>query len=260
MYPLITLNLLVLLALLLLLIREEVRFRRFDKTVKATKEDLTTIVHQLRSPLGNLRKYSEFLQSNEFGRLSLSQQEALGNVQSSLGELLLLLDRLMARSRLDVEKVAMQTTSLNLREVILGVVESIMPIAKQKNHILTVDGKKKILLVTDPILLHGILDELLSNAVHYTPDGGEISVSLTEKNSLVSITVRDTGIGISPEERSRVFEKYFRGKRARKMFQSNGLGLAFAKQFATTLGGTIQCHSKEGKGSIFTVSLFRKAD
>ncbi len=259
MYFLITFNVLVLSGLVLLLLREEMRFRRFSKTVTETKTDLTSIVHQLRSPLGNLRKYTDFLQSKEFGTLSFAQQEAISNVQSSLGESLLLLDRLLARSRLDEAKVAQESAPFNLREIVQGVVDAVMPIAQKKNHTVTMTGKRKIPVSTDPLLLHGILDEILSNALHYTPDGGKINVSLLEKDKRIMIEISDTGIGISDQENEHIFEKFFRGERAKPLHPGNGLGLAFAKQFTEKLGGTIHFKSKVGKGSTFTLSMPKKA-
>ena len=259
MYFLITFNIFVLAGLLLLFFREEMRFRRFSKTMSETKADLTTIVHQLRSPLGNLRKFMDFLQRKEFGNLSLAQQEAISNAQSSLGESLLLLDRLLARSRLEEARVAAQKTSSNLREIVQGVVDAVAPIAQKKHHTITVAGKKTVSIFTDALLLHGILDEILSNALYYTPDDGKIHVSIIEKDKRVIVEIADTGIGISPEERPYLFEKFFRGERAKPMHPGNGLGLAFAKQFTTKLGGTIQCVSLQRKGSRFVVSLPQKA-
>lgn len=251
-------NFFILAGLVLLLLREELRFRRFSKTVKDTKADLTMIVHQLRSPLGNLRKFTDFLQCKEFGNLSFSQQEAISSVQTSLTESLLLLDRLLGRSRLDEGKVTLQSASLHLRDIVQGVLDAVMPITKKKKHVLTMKGGKGLQVFTDPLLLHAILDEIISNAIYYTPDGGKIEVSISDQGNSVAVEVIDTGIGISDEERPHVFEKFFRGERAKPLHPGNGLGLAFAKQFTERLGGTIQFRSTEEKGSAFTVLMPKK--
>lgn len=248
-------NYVVLGGLILFLCREEWRFRHFSKKIAQTKEDLTSIVHQLRSPLSNLRKYNEFLQSKEFGTLSFAQQEAISKVQSSLSESLMLLGRLLARSRLEESKVALEPTSLFLRDIVDGACEVVRSSLKHKEQelIVKVDGQPRV--SGDPLLLHGILDEILANAIHYTPKGGTITVIISETNTTASVAVMDTGIGISQTERPHVFDKFFRGERARTMFTGNGLGLPFAQKFATTLGGSVRFTSKENAGSTFTVSL-----
>lgn len=251
-------NVIVLTGLTLFLLREELRYRRLSKRIAETKEDLVSIVHQLRSPLANLRKYNEFLQGKEFGTLSFAQQEAIDKVQSSLGESLVLLDRLLARSRLDEEKVTSQPSSLNVRDLVKGAVDAVRPIADQKNHSITIDGNGKVHIFTDPLLLHGILDELLSNAVHYTPDDGEIKITITDRGTFILIEIRDTGIGISEEECPHIFEKFYRGERAKPMFAGNGLGLSFAKEFTNKLGGDVRFKSKVGKGTTFSVTLLKK--
>ncbi len=251
-------NIVVLAGLISFFFREECRFRRLSKKITETKNDLTSIVHQLRSPIANLRKYSEFLQSKEFGTLSFSQHEAMNKIQLSLGESLILLDRLLARSRLDEGKVTMQSAPLRLSDIVQGAVDAVMPIALEKKHRISMSGNGRITICTDPLLLHGIFDEILCNAIHYTSEGGEISIILTEKGTSVEIQIVDTGIGISKEESPHIFEKYFRGERAKPLFGGNGLGLPFAKKFTEQLGGDIRFRSKEGKGSTFTISLPKK--
>lgn len=252
-------NVIVLSGLTLFFFREERRFRKLSKRIAETKEDLTSIVHQLRSPLSNLRKYNEFLQSNEFGTLTFSQQEAISRVQSSLVESLSLLNRLLARSRLDDARIAVEPSSVQLREIVDGAVDAVRPAAERRKHILSIIGQTKVRVITDPLLLHGILDEILSNAVQYTPEGGTVRVTIVDRDSFMDIEVRDTGIGISDTERPHIFEKFYRGERAKPMFAGNGLGLAFAQQFSQTLGGTVRFTSKEGKGSVFTLSLPKQA-
>lgn len=253
---LLLINFAILASLFFFLEREQKRHHHFLRKVNETKEELTFIVHQLRSPLSNLRKYNEFLQGKEFGKLSFAQHEAINKVQIALGESLIVLDRLLARSRLDEGKVISKPALLSVREIVQGAVNAVMPIAEQNRQTVIINGNAQ--LFTDPLLLHGILDEIFSNAVRYTPEGGMITITITDKNASVEIEVNDTGIGISQAERPHIFEKFFRGERAKPMFAGNGLGLAFAKQFTEGLGGTIRFTSVERKGSTFTVTLQKK--
>jgi two-component system phosphate regulon sensor histidine kinase PhoR len=252
-------NAVVLVGFLALMVREEVRYRRFNRLVTATKADLIAIVHQLRTPLGTLRKFTDFLQSKEFGSLTFAQQEALSAIRSSQAELLLLLDRFMARSQLNEEQVTMQPASLKVRDIVQGVVHAVTPFLNDRRHTLTITGGNGLRIVADPLLLHAILDEILANAVYYTPVGGTIRVAIADRGKTIDIDVSDTGIGISDEEYPRIFEKFFRGERAKPMHAGNGLGLPFAKQFVDSIGGSIRCSSVEGKGSTFTVTVPKKA-
>ena len=252
------LNIAILGCLLLFLFKEELRFRQLARRVKETKEELTMIVHQLRSPLSNLRKYNGFLQVEEFGTLSFAQQEAIGKAQTALGESLVLLDRLLARSHLDESDVGNEPASVAVRSVVQGAVDAVMSIADRKKQKLNISGGGKAAMFIDPILLHGILDEILSNALHYTPEGGTITVNIEERRTNIVISVTDTGIGISAEERPHIFEKFFRGERAKPMFGGNGLGLSFAKLFTLKLNGSIDFTSTVGKGSTFIISIPKK--
>ena len=253
-------NFLVLSGLVLFFIREERRFRSFSKRVSETKADLTSIVHQLRSPLSNLRKYNEFLQSKEFGTLSFAQQEAINKVQSSLSASIVLLNRLLARSRLDEEKIMTQPAELNLRDIVQGAVSAIAPAAHGKHQEIMIEGEDGVEVFADALLLHGILDEILLNAVHYTHDGGKMSIWISDAGNVGQVAIKDTGIGITSAEKPFIFQKFFRGERAKAMAAGNGLGLSFAKLFTERMGGTIQFSSTEGKGTILTVTLPKKGE
>lgn len=257
MNTIVALNVIVIAVLGLFFVREERLHRRFSRKIVETKSDLITIIHQLRSPLSNLRKYNAFLQSNEFGTLSLAQQEAINKVQTSLGESLVVLDRLLARSRLEDESITVQPGSVRVRDIVQGALDALASPAKDKNHTIVIDGQRGIEVVTDALLLHGILDEILSNAIRYTPIGGTITITVSETGTAVEIRIRDTGIGISEEERPHIFEKFFRGERAKTLSAGNGLGLAFSKLFTAELGGTVRFTSKLNSGSVFILTLPR---
>ena len=248
-------NIVVLASLLVFLVCEEFRFRRFLRKVRETKSDLLSIVYKLRTPLANLRKYNDFLQEKQFGSLSLSQQEAVSKVQESLGDTVVLLDRMLARSHIDEAAVSVDSAPRVVRDELSGAAQAFSALIKKKRQTFAVKGSGAVKLKADPIVLHGIFDELLANAVHYTPEEGGITVVVSDGNRDVTVEIRDTGIGISASEAPHVFDKFFRGELARTMHDGSGLGLPFAKKFTETLGGTIRFVSKEGKGSTFTVTI-----
>jgi two-component system sensor histidine kinase VicK len=100
-----------------------------------------------------------------------------------------------------------------------------------------------------------VIGNIVSNAIQYTPEGGEIRVTAGQENSQVWIAVEDSGIGISVEEQERIFEPLYRGPRARRFPQGMGLGLSIAVDIVRLHGGDIQVTSEEGRGSRFTIVL-----
>ena len=253
---LVAFNIIILSALFLLLIVEEVRHRRFSALVSETQKGLVSLAHQLRSPLSTQRKYHEFLRSKEFGQLSFAQQEALNKMHIAFGDVVILVERLLARSRIESVPIAADSTSINLVEIARSALEAVTPAVEAHAHRVKFSAPRKTVPVKmDPLLLHGIIDELLMNAISYMRDNGALDVSVKIERSSAVLSVKDTGIGIAENEKKLIFQKYFRGRHARAMAAGNGLGLAFAKKFAEGSGGSIRFTSKERKGSTFFLSL-----
>lgn len=254
-------NVLVLFALLVLLVLEEIRYRKFSSTVRETQEGLLALAHQLRSPLATLKKYHAFLRGNEFGKLSFAQQEALSKVDLAFAESVVLMERLLARSQIeDVSMTPRKSEPVDIVQSCTAAISAITPAAEKLNqHIAFATPSRRIHVQADPLLLHGILDELLLNAISYTPKNGKIMIGITTTKTTATIAIRDNGIGISDAEKKNIFHKFFRGNKARQMSDGTGLGLAFTKAFVERSGGSIRFVSQEGKGSTFSVTLRRKS-
>lgn len=252
---LLAINVIILGCLFLLLVFEEWRYRQFRHRFLSVREHLLSIVHQLRSPLTSLRKYGHMLQERELGPLSVAQVEALSRMDGAREEMMEGLNRFLSASKLEEGSISVHPVEVRVREAIDAALQSISVYVVERRLDISVQGDRRLSLVIDPLLLHGILDELLQNAAVYTPVEGSVDVSFSRKGSKLEITIRDTGIGISDEERPHVFEKFYRGDRARAMYAGNGLGLYFARQFAGTLGGTLSFVSRVDRGTTFTLVL-----
>ena len=249
-------QIIVLLALVLLLICEEIRFRKFTQRVERTREELQGLAHQMRSPLALLRKYHLFFRSKEFGNVSLSQQEMLSDVEHALESAVVLSDRLLARSQIEASSLSSERP-VHVLSAVRAALDAVGPLLEERGHRVVVRGRGSAAVRFDPLLLHGVLDELLINAASYTKPKGTITVSVVPRGKAVSIAVTDTGIGIAPDERSHIFQKFFRGERASKMATGNGLGLAFTKSFVDGARGAIRYASTVNKGTTFTITLPR---
>lgn len=249
-------NILVLGALLILLLAEEVRYRRFSQRLRNVRADLLALSYRLRTPLSTIRKYNDFLRGGNVGKLSMGQVESLSKIELATQDAVIGLNRLLRASRLDEAVLAENVATVNLREIVDGGLHAMSALIEERKHTVSTDASVRPMNVRgDPLLLHGIVDEILLNAVAYTKEKGKITVHVAKEKKNIVVTVKDTGIGIPPADQPHIFEQFFRGQLARTMYQGNGLGLAFAKRFAEQAGGRLRFTSVAGKGSTFTLTL-----
>ena len=135
-------------------------------------------------------------------------------------------------------------------------IEAARPRASEKQIELAFDGAERLELLGDRTRLAQLLDNLVSNAIKFTPEGGRVGVRLTQYERRVVVGVSDTGMGISPEEQARLFQRFFRTSEAtRRAIQGTGLGLTITKAIAEAHGGTIEVESTVGVGTTFVVEL-----
>jgi signal transduction histidine kinase len=120
---------------------------------------------------------------------------------------------------------------------------------------LTLDAAGPVVGRWDPDRLDQVLTNLVSNALKYSPEGGEVRVGVRRDDGEAALTVSDQGIGIPPAERATLFEPFARGAAARRIAEGTGLGLSIAATIVARHGGTIACESEVGVGSTFTVRL-----
>lgn len=143
---------------------------------------------------------------------------------------------------------------VSLGEVIAAVCDSCREEAEQKGVVLQAPPASELPVWGDQIRLQQILQNLLTNAIHYTPAGGSITVSSRVEAGAALVSVRDTGCGIAPEDQAAVFDRYFHTTTSSK-HDSTGLGLTIAQELAHLHHGEILLESEVGKGSCFTLKL-----
>jgi two-component system, OmpR family, phosphate regulon sensor histidine kinase PhoR len=212
--------------------------------------------HELRTPLTSIRGFVEALEDGAVAEPGKAQR-FLGKIRTHADRMTALVDDLLDLSRLESGDRPPEWKDTRASEVAEGVLASFAGPAARKNiHLQHVDqGAPKT--VTDPERLRRILENLVDNAVKYTPEGGRIAVTTAPgPDASALVVVEDDGPGIDAEHLPRLFERFYRVDKARsRALGGTGLGLSIAKHLAEGMGASISVESQPGKGSRFTVSL-----
>jgi PAS domain S-box-containing protein len=223
-------------------------------------EFISLASHQLRTPLSSLRWYLELITSDEKATFSDDQKSYLSEIQKASSEMAHLLDTLLRVARLDDGGMLIERKQVDIVDVLGRIFDEVKQ--SNKNEKITFRSalpKGPIMVSTDTVLFPIVMQNLITNAMKYSPDGGEIAMELEQQNDKILVRVSDHGLGISAEEQARVFQKFFRAKNSRHMLTSGtGLGLYLSKRIMESLGGTLAFQSVEGQGTTFTATLVQE--
>ena len=224
---------------------------------RAKSEFVSTVSHELRTPMTSVKGYTNLLVTGAVGELNEAQQGFLNIIEENADRLTVLIDDLLDISRIETGRIELALDAIQIGEVIESVVASLATQIRQRGLELHVDVSPELpLIMGDRGRLVQILLNLLGNAVLYTNQGGRIGVEVRVVDSAIAIAVSDSGIGISPDDIGKVFDRFYRGESSRvQECQGTGLGLAIVKSFVEMHGGRIWVESVLGKGSTFTFTL-----
>ncbi|MEX3689914.1 response regulator [Paraburkholderia sp. BR14263] len=218
---------------------------------------LATLAHELRNPLAPIRNAIALLDPRH-GASDVMRADARQIASRQVEHLGRLVDDLLDVSRISHGKIALQMSTLDLREIVQTAVETSRPFLDAKSQTLTVEIDCEPCHVTgDAIRVAQIMSNLLSNAAKYTVEGGQIALRLEQDVYEILIRVRDNGIGIAPDELPYVFELFMQSREAVKRADGGlGIGLALVRELAELHGGSVSAHSDGlGHGSEFVVRL-----
>jgi PAS domain S-box-containing protein len=227
------------------------RLRELDRM----KDDfVASVSHELRTPLTSIRGYLELVR--EDGGLDEEQDRMLGIVDRNADRLLGLVTDLLFIAEVDAGKLTLERNRVQLGDVAGESVEAASPHARAAEIELNLDADDQLVVNGDRTRLAQVFDNLISNAIKFTPAGGRIDVHVFRSDAAAVVEVSDTGSGIPEDEREHLFERFFRTSGAiRAAVQGTGLGLAIVGAIAASHGGTVSCESAEGGGAKFRVSL-----
>jgi two-component system sensor histidine kinase/response regulator len=215
------------------------------------------VAHELRSPVGGAMSLLRTLRRGLAGDLNESQNEILGRIENRLNMLMQLINDLLDLAAGKTIGPDQPTECIELMPILQNLAEYFGPEIENKKIKFLLDGPKSSpLVLATQDGLEKIFRNLISNAIKYTPEGGDVRVDVTEGDSAVNIAVSDTGIGIPESDMAHLWEEFFRASNARKSgILGTGLGLSIVKQFVDSFSGTVEAKSHEGKGTTFTITL-----
>lgn len=235
---------------------------------RAKSEFVSLASHQMRSPLTVVKWYVDELLRERGGSLKKHQRKYLNIVFQANERMVSLIDTLLNVSRLELGTFAIEPKPLDMQKIIRAVIEELrIPIKRARLRIKEEYDPRVPHLKLDPDMILLVMQNLISNAVRYTRPGGSISISVAvkhghvrekagSKRGTIALVVADNGIGIPPEEQSKIFTKLYRANNARTMDPNGtGLGLYIVKAILDIIGGSISFTSTLGKGTTFTIHL-----
>ena len=228
---------------------------RLKSTLQARDRVLLAVVHELRTPLTHVVGYAELLSGRSRPRHASEIGEMSTAIQSASSTMLRLMDDLVEATQSQADGFSLKSRPVDLGNLIHGAVVGFD--VQQSTHRITVDLPDHWLAArADPERVHQVLANLLMNAINYSPGGGEIAIRARVLGDQVRVEIEDHGIGLSPEDQRKVFERFYRASSGRSLReQGSGLGLAIVQDLVEAHGGQVGVRSQLGKGSTFWFTL-----
>jgi signal transduction histidine kinase len=221
----------------------------------ARRELFTEVSHELRTPTATLRAYLDSLLMNWENKPPTMMKQDLEVMSHETERLQRLLDDLFLLARVEVGKLEFETVPLDAEALILKVVQTVAPLAWERGRVRVISEVPSTLpnVWADAGRLEQILQNLLQNGIRHTPPGGIVAVVATAEvdTGMVRLEVRDTGVGIEPDELLHIWERFYHGSQA----GNTGIGLTLVKELTTAMGGIVAVESTPNQGSSFIIRL-----
>jgi len=223
---------------------------------KAQREFVANVSHELRTPLTSIKGATETLLM--YPDMNADMRDNFLNMAvEECNRMLRIVMDLLTLSRLDNHKTKWKVARFDLKQTLIHICQVMQVESAAHRHSLRLTVPESLPeMVGDAERIEQVLINILSNAVKYTPDGGEIEVSAEHRDGFTAVSIQDNGIGIPAEDLPRLFERFYRVEKARTSeMGGTGLGLAIAKEIIAAHGGSINISSEVGKGTLVTITL-----
>ncbi len=232
--------------------------RKLSELSKMKNNFVASVSHELRTPLTHIKGYLELLAADAFGPLTADQKNAVQITQRASGRLEGLIQNLILFSLASRGEMSLQLAAVDMKKLAEKVIEYSRSKAEDRNVVLNAEVSAEVARVqADEEKITWAILQLLDNAIKFTPAGGQVTLSVRpESKTLVTVAVTDTGIGIPAERLGELFEPFHQlDASSTRRYGGTGLGLALVKEIVTAHSSTVNVHSEEGKGSIFSFPL-----
>jgi len=214
------------------------------------------VSHEIRSPLSTVQSQIEVILDGLAGEVTPKQRDILSKIFRKISGLVELSTELLDLSKIEAGLIVQDRQKVQLMDILEGLVDFMQPRVKEKNISLILSKADLPLINADVKNMETVFNNLITNAVNYTPEYGRIEVSGEVAGDFVVINIKDNGYGIAPDEMPHIFERFYRVKTEKtRDITGTGLGLPIVKKIAEAHNGTVNVKSSEGVGSTFTVHL-----
>jgi CheY-like chemotaxis protein/anti-sigma regulatory factor (Ser/Thr protein kinase) len=219
-------------------------------------EFLASMSHELRTPLNAVIGFSEVLLDKLFGDLNQRQEEYLEDIRSSGQHLLELLNEILDLSKVEAGRMELEPAPFSVLDALKQTVSLVRERAAQHGISLELTVEDEVgEIESDQLRFKQVVLNLLSNAVKFTPDGGHVAVAAVVTGDDLRVSVTDTGVGVPPEDRERIFESFQQGRRGPAKEEGTGLGLTLCRRIVELLGGRMWLDTSVGSGSTFGFAI-----
>ena len=215
---------------------------------------IASMSHELRTPLNSIIGFTGIMLQEMSGEVNQEQRKQLSLVKNSANHLLALITDVIDISKIEAGRVELIIEEFNLIDLMQEVNDSFKVAVNKKNLKLFLEMPKRLTIKTDERRTKQVIMNFISNALKFT-DRGEIKIKVIQKDEIVEISVKDSGIGIKEEDMDKLFKTFSRITTKGKLEEGTGLGLYLSKKITNLLGGDITAESEFGKGSVYTLTL-----
>lgn len=240
----------------LLYLRDASQLRKLTRN---QQEFVRIVSHDLRSPLTSMQGFASMLESHMVGELNERQHTFIEKILSGIAQITAIVDNIQDAGRFDPETgfYELQRAPCDVSDIVLRIVQNhLVPAEKQELKISVSVADDVPVVSADGNMLERAITNLVDNAIKYTPNGGEIDVSVRCVGHMLCVSVKDSGLGIRPEHQKQLFQRHVRiPRQEHKKIKGTGLGLFIVRSVARQHGGDAWVESVEGQGSTFSISI-----
>jgi signal transduction histidine kinase/CheY-like chemotaxis protein len=235
----------------------DMKVKEANSASKAKSEFLASMSHEIRTPLNPILGFIDILREQEE---NTQKREYLSIIQKSGNNLLLIINDILDFSKIESDKVKIDCTNINPYKALLNTAEQFLIITQKKNLTLEINISKDLSqqLYVDLLKLTQVINNLISNAIKFTPENGKVTLDISYDNHKqeLYVSVEDTGIGISKDKQEMIFEPFAQEDTSTtRKYGGTGLGLSISKKLVTLMGGNLQLEKDKEKGSRFYFSI-----